>query len=209
MKGTLIVISSNRGLENETGAMIEELRKLGAGYQLNTGIADVAFARNQALSWICNVLREREERDMVLMLDDDIFAEPAVIQEVVTRARRLQQPCAAVYPTKDGKIAAERWRDKPGFWLSGLGCMAIPRSALLALEQRSESYEQNGHIFTAFTRTGPEKGKWIAEDFRLCINLGGVRMLPIGVNHIKKWPLYASEATLQKLFEEGKAHEQI
>ena len=188
--------------------MITGLRMLGAGYQLNRGVADVAFARNQALSWVCQVLREQPKRDMVLMIDDDIFAEPGTIQEIVTRTRRLQQPCTAVYTTKESKLAGARLQSKPGFWLFGLGCMAIPRTALLNLEARSESYEHDGKRYTAFCSTGPERGVWIAEDFRLCLNLGGVRLLPIGVAHVKRWPLWPGKQTLEKLHEEAKEHEQ-
>lgn len=208
MKGTIVVCSSNRGVGDETADMVVSLRMLGAGFQLNRGVADVAFARNQALSWVCKVLREHPERDMVLMLDDDIFAPPATIQEIVTRARELQQPCTAVYTTKESKIAGARLVSKPGFWLFGLGCMAIPRAVLLALEQRSEKYEHDGQSYTAFCTTGPESGVWVAEDFRFCLNLGGVRLLPIGVAHVKRWPLWPGKETLKKLDEEAKAHEQ-
>lgn len=208
MKGTIVVVSSNRGVGDTTADMIVGLRMLGAGYQLNRGVADVAFARNQALSWVCGVLREQPTRDMVLMLDDDIFAEPSVIQEVVTRARKMQEPCTAVYTTKESKIAGARLTSKPGYWLFGLGCMAIPRAVLLELEARSESYEHDGRKYTAFCTTGPEQGVWIAEDFRLCLNLGGVRLLPIGVAHVKPWPLWPGKETLKKLSEEAKEHEQ-
>jgi hypothetical protein len=80
-----------------------------------------------------------------------------------------------------------------------LGCVAIPRALLLDLEERSESFELNGKLYSAFTWCGPEKGGWVAEDFRLSINLGGVHLCPLAVGHIKKGALWPDDETLEQL----------
>jgi hypothetical protein len=86
-------------------------------------------------------------------------------------------------------------------WLVGLGCVAIPRALLLELEERSESFELSGKFYRAFTWCGPEKGTWIAEDFRLSINLGGVHLCPLAVGHIKKGALWPDDETIERLTE--------
>jgi hypothetical protein len=120
-------------------------------------------------------------------------------QALADQARELGRACSAVYATLTAKVAAARWAEHPGLWLVGLGCVAIPRALLLELEERSESFEVGGRFYSAFTWSGPEKGGWIAEDFRLSINLGGVHLCPLAVGHIKKGALWPDDETLEQL----------
>jgi len=202
MKNTLVVMSSNREIERETRHTLKELMSLGAMLLMETGSPDVAFARCRALSWACDKLREYPDLDVVLMLDDDMEVPSETAQGLADAARDLGRPCSAVYPTLTAKVAAARWAGHLGLWLVGLGCLAIPRALLLALEERSESFELDGKVHRAFTWCGPENGSWIAEDFRLSINLGGVHLCPFAVGHIKKGALWPDEATLDQLEEE-------
>jgi len=206
MKSTLIVMSSNRELEKQTRNTLQNLASLGAMLLMETGSADVAFARCRALSWACEKLREYPDRDIVLMLDDDMDVPTETAQALVDKARELGRACSAVYATLSASVAAARWSDHPGIWLVGLGCVAIPRALLLELEQRSESFELNGRSYSAFTWCGPENGGWIAEDFRLSINLGGVHLCPLPVGHIKKGALWPDDETIDRL-EQGRALE--
>ncbi len=200
MKSTIVLMSTNRGMEKQTKASVMALREAGAIFLQETGSADVAFARCRALSWACDQLREQPERDMVLMMDDDMEVPLSVAQELADKARELGRATSAVYATLAEKIAAHRWQEAPGLWLVGLGCVAIPRQVLLELEERSESFEgSNGKYYTAFTWCGPRQGSWVAEDFQLCINLGGVHLCPLAVGHIKKGSLWPDEETLQLL----------
>ncbi len=199
MKNTIVVMSSNREVEKQTQRTLQDLASLGAVLLLETGSADVAFARCRALSWACDKLREYPDRDIVLMLDDDMEVPPETAQELADKARELGRACSAVYATLTAKVAAARWPERPGLWLVGLGCVAIPRSLLLELEERSESFEMNGKFYSAFTWSGPERGGWISEDFRLSINLGGVHLCPLAVGHIKKGALWPDDETLEQL----------
>ena len=203
MKNTIIVMSSNREIEAATKKTLQNLTDLGALVLLETGSADVAFARCRALSWACEKLREHPECDAVLMLDDDMDVPADTAQALTDRARELGRACSAVYATLTARVAAARWPDHPGLWLVGLGCVAIPRALLLDLEERSESFEVNGRFYSAFTWSGPDAGNWIAEDFRLSKNLGGVYLCPLAVGHIKKGALWPDEETLARLAESG------
>ena len=199
MNRTLVVMSSNREIEKQTRNTLQKLASLGAMLLLEAGSADVAFARCRALSWACERLREYPDRDIVLMLDDDMEVPAETAQALADKARELGRACSAVYATLTAKVAATRWADHPGLWLVGLGCVAIPRALLLELEQRSESFELDDLSYKAFTWSGPEKGSWIAEDFRLSINLGGVHLCPLAVGHIKKGALWPDDETLEQL----------
>ena len=202
MKNTIIVMSSNREVERQTKHTLQNLANLGAVLLMETGSADVAFARCRALSWACDKLREYPDRDIVLMLDDDMDVPAETAQAVADKARELGRACSAVYATLTAKVAAARWAEHPGLWLVGLGCVAIPRALLLDLEERSESFELNGKFYSAFTWSGPQKGGWVSEDFRLSINLGGVHLCPLAVGHIKKGALWPDDETLEQLANE-------
>jgi len=199
MKSTLVVMSSNRELERQTRNSLQSLASQGAMVLMETGSPDVAFARCRALSWACEKLREYPDRDIVLMLDDDMEVPAETAQALADQARELGRACSAVYATLTAKVAASRWDDHPGLWLVGLGCVAIPRALLLALEARSAPFEQGGGVYRAFTWSGPDNGRWIAEDFRLSINLGGVHLCPLAVGHIKKGALWPDDDTLEQL----------
>jgi len=199
MKHTLVVMSSNRELEKQTKATLQSLVKLGAMVLMETGSADVAFARCRALSWACEKLREYPDRDVVLMLDDDMEVPAETALALTDQARELGRACSAVYATLTAKVAASRWPGHPGLWLVGLGCVAIPRVLLLDLERCSEPFELEEKSYRAFTWSGPEKGTWVAEDFRLSMNLGGVHLCPLPVGHIKKGALWPDDETMERL----------
>ena len=199
MKNTIVVVSSNREMEKATKETLQQLADLGALILLETGSSDVAFARCRALSWACETLREHPERDVVLMLDDDMDVPTETAQTLFQEALIRGRACSAVYATLNSKVAAARWPERPGLWLVGLGCVAIPRALLLELEERAESFEVNGRFYSAFTWSGPEDGSWIAEDFRLSKNLGGVHLCPLAVGHIKKGALWPDDETLARL----------
>ena len=126
MKNTIVVMSSNREVERQTKHTLQNLANLGAILLMETGSADVAFARCRALSWACDKLREYPERDIVLMLDDDMDVPAETALAVADKARELGRACSAVYATLTAKVAAARWAEHPGLWLVGLGCVASP-----------------------------------------------------------------------------------
>jgi len=199
MDKTLIVMSSNREIERATKDTLRQLTAAKAMLLMETGSTGFAFSRCKALSFACERLREFPERDVVLMLDDDMEVSLDTAQLLVDRARELGRACSAVYSTQSMKLAAMRWAERPGLWLTGLGCLAIPRALLLELEEASESFSVFGRQLSAFTWSGPEKGEWVAEDFRLSMRLGGVHLCPLAVGHIKKGALWPDDDTLRQV----------
>lgn len=200
MKKTVVVMSSNREMEEGTRETLKALSAAGAARVLERGSSDVAFARCRALSFACDALRaELHDRDVVLMLDDDMDVPLETAQAVVDAARSSGVACAAAYATVTAKLAASRWPGHPGLWVVGLGCVAIPAALLLDLEKRSDSFEVSGRVYTAFTWAGATGGEWVAEDYRLSMQLGGVKLLPLGVGHIKKWTLWPDANTLEQI----------
>ncbi len=197
MKKTLIVISSSRGWARELQHSIVAMQTAGAGLLEEFGSSCVTFARCRALSMACDALREYPERDAVLMVDDDMQIPLAVAQQLVDEARQHAQPCSAIYATQSRTIAAEPRKD--GLWMTGCGALAIPRAALLELERRSPSFEMRGKAYTGFTSAGASGGRWMGEDFTLCANLGGVRLLPVAVGHVKPTPLWPDDETLTRM----------
>ena len=99
-------------------SQVQNLANLGAMLLMETGSPDVAFARCRALSWACEKLREYPDRDVVLMLDDDMEVPAETAQALTDQARQLGRACSAVYATLTAKVAASRWVDHPpGLWL--------------------------------------------------------------------------------------------
>lgn len=199
MNRTLLLISTNREPEPETKQTIAEFHRHGVKILIEQGSADVAFARNRALSFACEQLRSFEEIDTVLMMDDDMAVYLETGQQLITRSRELGRAVSGVYATKTSKLAGCPWPDHPGLWLVGLGCVAIPRKLLLELEAESESFEGGGRFMSEFTWTCAENGGWVAEDFRLSMRLGGVHMEPVALGHVKKGVLWPDDDTLKRI----------
>ncbi len=209
MKNVIVVMSSNRQPEGGAVRSLERLQKLGAGVVLESGSADVSQARNIALSKVCEALRAQPERDAVLMMDDDMEIPTEVAHVLVVQALKRQRAVSAVYATLDARNAGGPWPESRGGgffadgvrkWQMGLGCLVIPAKQLLELEATSESYEIRGlGVLTEFTWSEAEKGEWVAEDFRLCRRLGGVELVPVGVGHIKKVPLWPDDETINEV----------
>lgn len=200
MKKTLVLMSSNREMEKQTRATLDGFGAAGAKILLERGSACVAFARNRALSLACENLRGAcSECDIVLMIDDDMEIDVASAQKVIDAARSSGVASSAAYATIVSRLAGTRWKERPGRWLVGLGCLAVPVGLLLELERESDSFEMNGKAYSAFTWVNAEKGEWVSEDFRLSKRLGGVQLLPVGVGHIKKWRIEPDRATLDEI----------
>ena len=191
------MISSNRGWTEETEASLEAMQSAGAIVLSESGASCVTFARCRALSMACDTLRSFPERDVVLMVDDDMQIPLATAQALVDEARSSGVACSAIYATKSRTIAAERRPD--GLWMTGCGALAIPSKNLLDLEADSPSFEMRGKAYTGFTTAGALNGRWMGEDFTLCTRLGGVRLLPLAVGHVKPLAIWPDDETLGRI----------
>lgn len=138
MKNVLVLLSSNRPIQDRTRNCIGRLTALGAAYLTQQGTADVALARNIALTSACEALRALNDgllrslkekhaesgdgyeetyranrRDVVLMVDDDMEFTPEQVAELVEHARRTGTPASAMYATTMGTLAATRMKWEP------------------------------------------------------------------------------------------------
>jgi hypothetical protein len=168
------------------------------------GSSDVAFARNVALSFTCSAFDKNADRDVVLLVDDDMVFNLDQAREVCDVARKTRCPASAVYPTAISEMAASRQWAPPGKWLAGLGFLAIPRENLLELARRSPSFVwRDNRTLYEFTNSALHlvdgQHRWYGEDYWLCHRLGGVNLLPIAVGHLKTVPLTAGDETLAKV----------
>ncbi len=223
MNRTVIAISYNRHMQEGTRACLMALMKAGAQLVQQTGSADVALARNMALTMALRSLvtlnRARAEQrppanihpaaeaqweaeplyDTVLMVDDDMVFTLDQAQELVTHARETGVGASAMYATMNGTLAATRLFTPPPEqqrWLVGLGLLAIPGALLQKVAKASPSFDIHGEQQAEFTWSATMRGRWYSEDYTLCRRLGGVHLLPIAVGHLKTIPLYPAEETV-------------
>ena len=196
MDKTLLVVSTNREICADTQLSIEAVQRLGAGLVLQRGTSDVALARNIALSMTMDALRKHPDRDVVLMVDDDMLFAVEAAQQVVDRVRASGGPASGVYVNTSNAIAAMPWGSS---WVTGLGFLAIPRAALFALAESCAVFTFRGAQYYGFTGTSVEAERWFSEDYRLTQRLGGVELLPVEIGHIKRVPLYPSKEILRRI----------
>lgn len=208
MENTLLVCSSNRQIDERTRQCIVALTRLGMPFLHQKGSADIAYARNLALTAACDFLDKHPEMKTVLMVDDDMTFTPEQALDLIMHSRSTGVPASGVYGTLNGIVAGIRHRNiKPQLWLVGLGLLAVPREKLMILRDASVRYETNDqsefkHAYQ-FTWTGvdPETSQWVAEDFRLCERFGGVHLLPIPLGHVKSVEIFPDESTLDQVRE--------
>lgn len=215
MKRTIVVISYNRPIQEPTRALLGDLMKQGVAVVTQNGCADVALARNLALTGACQAYRQLLEkagpdtpaRDTFLMLDDDMLFTLDQVQTLIEHTRETGVAASAMYATAVGTLAAMRLREpidnEAQRWVTGLGMLAIPAALMLELEQRSETFPLKKGRHTAFTCSAMFEGHWYSEDYTLTRLLGGVHLLPMAVGHLKTIPIYPDAETVG-LIRDGK-----
>ena len=211
MSKRMVVCSSYKGVSQQTQSGLNECMKAGWASYIQTGCADVALARNIALTTILDRVPDDPDHAL-LMLDDDIVFGVQDAENVCAMACETGVPVSAIYPTADGRMAAMRlvpgFDDREQMYLTGLGFLAIPGNCLHGLLSESEKTTHAAKPLIVFTWTGPasveEKSghkntdMWLSEDYRMTLRLGGVLLAPIGVGHLKHVPLYPDGETLER-----------
>jgi hypothetical protein len=211
VKNTLIVYSTNRLIERETYISLLPLLAQGAGIIEQHGSPDVSYARIVALNLVMRRIRKEPGKfDTVLMIDDDMVFPTGTVESIVTASRKLGKPVSGCYVGAHGRICAAPYADT-GLYLTGLGCLAIPAGMMFDLEAESASFmADDGIKLRQFTWSGVGHvvadgvREWIAEDFRLCMQLGGVHVLPIALGHVKKRILYPSDENMAEFLDPQK-----
>lgn len=213
MDRTLIVCVSHHGVSLDTQVCTTELQRHGAKLICATGVADVALARNQALTRALVTLPETKA-DVMLLVDDDMVWTLTAAAKLVGLARETGDAWSAAYATKDGKLAATPldWDAKrsDGLRMVGLGFCAIPTTRMMELAQTAGGgvVGPDGAKVIPFCCCGvvtPEHDgvpRWCSEDYWLCRRLGGVRLAPyVSAGHLKRVPLWPDDETMRKLAE--------
>lgn len=209
MKNVFLVCCSNRNMERQTERMMVGLQKLGAALIEQGGCAEVAFARNLALTSVVNLMPLNPTRTVVLMIDDDIVFKLEDVYALIKHALASGHATSACYVLSDGRLAAKPWKN--GTWLTGLGMLAIPSSLLLKCALASETCIDGESKKPVYELTSSRSElidgvrTWMPEDFRLTMNLGGVDLLPISVGHIKPKVLAPEQQGLAEFL--AKCHE--
>ena len=201
MQRTLITVPTHRGITHqETKESIRQLCLRGAELLVANDISDIAGGRSWLLS---TALRkaEAEDKDVILMVDDDITFTPRQAEVLVSVTRDTNVPSSGVYPTRDGNLTAMRWR--PFRWLVGLGFAAITTKRLreLADSLRPVRYRENEEPVWPFCESHAcyELGMWLSEDYDFSAKLGGFQLVSIPVGHLKVLPLTASKEDVDRV----------
>ena len=207
-----VVVALARGrshLHPDVRSMLTEL--IGAGAlvrQPQAPSADVCLMRSCLIS---DTLQAAPKgRTVMLLLDDDCVAEPTRLEHLCKRART--EPVSGVYMRADRVIAATRLEEYSGApehagrWLVGLGCCAVPLTALRDLRAKLPEIEFAGgsRKFYPFCTAGAWRGssriRWLADDYSLSLALGGFALDPsVPVGHVKPVPLWPAAESLAEL----------
>lgn len=189
MKDILLACVTHRGLERDCAASVAAT---GAPFLQVEGCADIALARNRALTLALSEAIKANAHTVVL-LDDDMVFTASDVATLVDTSRALRTPVSAAYSLKSGALAASRYSSSSvvgepwmsHLWLCGLGLMAVPTGALLELSKQSETIDADGPV-TVFTWSGSDGEQWVGEDYRLCMRLGGAILAPVAAGHVKR-----------------------
>jgi predicted small secreted protein len=187
VKDILVVVSTNRGIDRQTEECINPLVLERAEMIKQMGTSDVALARNIALTQAWNVLASHKNLKTVLMIDDDMVFSKEDAYRVVKKSQDENVPVAGAFITQRGALAAKPWSKT--MWQTGLAFLAIPADMLIDVAKRSKTVN-TGEEVVVFTWSGEENGEWVPEDYRLCRRLGGVKILPVSIGHLKMTALY-------------------
>lgn len=209
MANRMVVCSSYTGISEETRRCMATLMTAGWAAHTQTGCADVALARNLALTVVCQKLPDHASH-VLLMIDDDVMFRMRDADEVCDLAEASQRPVSGVYSTARGTVAATRLLDDKdeNLYLTGLGFLAIPARVLHELQRQSKRGLHMGEEMVVFTWSAPAStdesrtemgtGAWLSEDYRLTMRLGGARIAQVGIGHLKRVPLYPDGESLAR-----------
>lgn len=199
MKNTLVIVTSNRDIKKETARALDVLTAAGADRLDVDGINDVSIARNIALT---KALRLHSDREIFLLVDDDMLFTLEEAQLLVDYVREHNRPASATYVIGTGHLSARHL--KGDCWQTGLGFFALTRTQLQDLADHStQGIATPGDTDTIFQfckaelRTNPKNKSgpllWEPEDFCFTRRLGNVALLPIRARHLKVMALQPND----------------
>lgn len=180
------------------------IKKAGLPSSILSGVSDTALARNVAFSTAL-IAMEKENYEMFVFVDDDMVFDRETVESLIEYATELDHPTSALYVMQSGRPALSCQHSDPDWkkclWYTGLGMMAVPAHSLLKLAAGSEKLATDMGQIHAFTWSSPHEGKWSSEDYTFCRRLGGVRLAPLRVGHIKPTTLWPDQKLIDDLIE--------
>lgn len=190
-KGVQLICTAHRVPSPETQ---QSMKDSGCNFMSCSGVSDTALARNIAIEQVLQRAK-KSAADVIVFCDDDMQFTPGDVQELVAIARQTSEAVSALYILANGQAAAQNVSTGETYlearWYTGLGLIAIPTHRLLELRDKSEPLAPIAlPDFHAYTWSGPNKGRWMSEDMKLCERLGGVILAPVRVGHVKPKALY-------------------
>jgi hypothetical protein len=200
MQRTVIVLVTHRGLADDTA---ECVAKLGCPSIIKVkGCPDQSKGRSMSIDAAFDKT-SGTAIDTVLLLDDDQIFDQKTVLDLVEHSRTTQECCSGVTVTADGKLCARplsqlvRIPGSPVRWLTGLGCLAVPRARLVKLR---DTLPKTAGI-THWCRSGPHPdypGEWFPNDFWFCHHFGGVLLIPLAFGHLKFMPIWPDERMVRE-----------
>ena len=200
MDRTLVLVVTHRGMADET---VESVAKLRCPSVIKLkGSPDQSKARSMGID---NAFAQTEgtEIDTVLLLDDDVIFEPQSVLGLVEHSRLTGECCSGILITAGGQLCARPFHQlvlvpgAPSRWLTGLGCLAVPRARLRELKEKLPVTAGITH----WCRSGPHPdypGEWFPNDFWFCHHFRGVLLFPLAFGHLKTVPIWPDERMLRE-----------
>lgn len=208
---TIVAIASHSGLKPET---LNSVMGCPFGdVSITFGISDTAMARNAQIDAAVKRGRKRRAQtgrgpDILVMIDDDMSFSLGQVELLICYANNHGTAVSAAYLVgKQGEeqLAATKL---PGLsegegkdlFATGLGMLAMPFPMAEQLHSQSKMVKTAMGEMPACTWSAPatdeewehlegyseEKTRpWVSEDYRLCLRLNGVALIPIPVGHVK------------------------
>lgn len=175
----ILTIASRKGLDDFMTSQVGRYLTSGLIERslVTPGISDVTLARCFQLSraYQKGIELEFGFEDVVVLMDDDMEVPTETLQRLILRCGK---PVSGVYRQLSNEYAMGILDGK---CCVGLGLVAMTFLELSKLCERSPSFSHETNagleVVYAVTSSGFDEGlqKWVSEDYRLSLNVGGVQ----------------------------------
>jgi hypothetical protein len=204
MQKTLIVIVTHRTICQETSDSVAALQC--PSVLIVRGIPDQSKARSLAFDKALEATAVGKATciDTILALDDDMVFGSQVIQSLVDHSRETQHCCSTVAVNAEGKLCARPLPQlvlvpgNPTLWLTGLACMAIPRTRMARIQERLP-VTAGIHEWCRSGAHPDYPDEWLPNDFWFCQLWQGVLLLPLAVGHMKPTAIWPDERMVREV----------
>lgn len=189
----LVVQTLYRTVDVRCQMCTEKLQQAGYKVAKVAGDADITASMNYTLTM---ALKNIGDNRILVLIDDDMVFKVEDVDNLVSFARESAEPVAGVAVNHDGRVIGTE-RLPNGLALTGTAFFAIKFSRLESFTSECRVYPYPKGDFAHVEFTWSSSG--LSPDFRLCRRLGGARIVPIPVGHLKPVVLYPTEAQVAEV----------